>query len=86
MLSERDRRTLADIERHLREDGGLTDPDAELRQAGRRTKRVCMALIVTSLVLMIVTTLLGAATGALESGLLAVAATLVLSHTDLVDR
>jgi Protein of unknown function (DUF3040) len=86
MLSDHDRRTLAEIERHLQEDPALhrsfeRSPRAlchGLRGFGRRwrglsrTRRTWCALLLVSLVLMVATAALGTSGAAFECAVLAV--------------
>jgi hypothetical protein len=79
VLSEWERRTLVEIERHLCEDDRL---DRALSSAlGRRLelrRRFCFVLLVASPVLAIALAILGAAAGSLDAVLLGVLASCLL--------
>jgi DUF3040 family protein len=72
MLSDHDRRLLAEIERHLEDDAGMCR--AFGRTAARSTstiRRIWLTLLLVSLVLMIGTAALGVSGAAVECGALA---------------
>jgi Protein of unknown function (DUF3040) len=72
MLSDHDRRLLAEIERHLQDDAGMCR--AFGRTAARstsRSRRTWFTLLLVSLVLMVGTAALGASGAAVECGALA---------------
>jgi Protein of unknown function (DUF3040) len=72
VLSDHDRRVLADIERHLQDDAGMHR--AVGRRAARPTSRIrrtWFALLLVALVLMVGTAALGVSGAAVECGALA---------------
>jgi hypothetical protein len=72
MLSNDDCRTLVEIERHLQEDRALRRAFGRVgAESVLWARRVWLALLLTSLVLMVATAALGATTGTLESAGLA---------------
>ena len=71
MLSESERQTLADIERHLRqEDDQLLAFAARCTRRTQRTRRLLLLLLITSGVLTVGMAALGSAAGAANSLLL----------------
>jgi hypothetical protein len=76
MLSDHDRRTLAEIERHLQDDSGLyrafeRRAQAASRTRASRTRRAWFAILLVSLVLMVGVAALGASGAAVECAALA---------------
>lgn len=81
MLSDHDRRTLAEIERHLRDDPGLCRTFRRPRRTVCRAHPGWFTLLLVSLVLMVGLTALGERYAALECAALAVAIGLGLRST-----
>jgi len=72
MLSEEDRRRLADIERHLQDDSGLCHAFGRIPRPVSWIRRVWFALLLVSLVLMVAMALLGAVGAVVECATLGV--------------
>ena len=72
MLTERERRALAEIERHLEEDDRLRTFAARSHRRARRMRRLWIVLVIVSAVLVIGMGALGSAAGAADSMLLGV--------------
>jgi hypothetical protein len=70
VLSERERRTLAEIERHLEEDERLRTFAARSQRRARRMRRLWILLVIASAVLVIGMGALGSTAGAADSLLL----------------
>jgi hypothetical protein len=73
MLSDHDRRTLAEIERHLEGDPALCRAFGRYARRPSRIRRTWYALVIVSLLLMVGLAALGATGAALECALLAAA-------------
>ena len=71
MLSDHDRRTLAEIERHLQDDQVVCRAFRRTARSVSRVRRTWMTLLVVSLVLMVGTAALGMRGAVVECGALA---------------
>lgn len=70
MLSERERKALADIERHLRKDDRLRALETRSRCRARQIRRLWFLLLMVSGILVVGTAVLGSALAAADSLLL----------------